>query len=71
MYHSLKQKTLGREDLKQVGPHQGIDPMEENDEKFDDDSHIFQKWVVETITGWWQLKHFLFSPRTLGKMNPF
>ena len=23
-----------------------------------------------TITRWWQLKHFLFSPRTLGKMNP-
>ena len=23
------------------------------------------------ITRWWQLKHFLFSPRKLGKMNPF
>ena len=27
--------------------------------------------VVKRITGWWQLKYFLFSPRTLGKMNPF
>ena len=23
------------------------------------------------ITGWWQLKDVLFSPRKLGKMNPF
>ena len=23
------------------------------------------------FTGWWQLKEFLFSPRKLGKMNPF
>ena len=26
---------------------------------------------VAFITGWWQLKDFLFSPRKLGKMNPF
>ena len=24
-----------------------------------------------SLTGWWQLKYFLFSPQTLGKMNPF
>ena len=24
-----------------------------------------------TYSGWWQLKYFLFSPRKLGKMNPF
>ena len=24
--------------------------------------------IVIYITGWWQLKHFLFSPRTLGKI---
>ena len=23
------------------------------------------------ITGWWQLKYFLFSPQKLGTMNPF
>ena len=22
-------------------------------------------------TRWWQLKYFVFSPRNLGKMNPF
>ena len=22
------------------------------------------------IAGWWQLKYLLFSPRTMGKMNP-
>ena len=27
--------------------------------------------LKHTVTRWWQLKHvFLFSPRTLGKMNP-
>ena len=27
--------------------------------------------VAKKFSGWWQLKHFLFSPRKLGKMNPF
>ena len=26
---------------------------------------------VPCTSRWWQLKHFLFSPRNLGKMNPF
>ena len=25
----------------------------------------------ESFSRWWQLKYFLFSPRNLGKMNPF
>ena len=26
---------------------------------------------ISNMTRWWQLKYFLFSPRKLGKMNPF
>ena len=29
------------------------------------------EWEHEMMSRWWQLKYFLFSPRTLGKMNPF
>ena len=36
---------------------------------------IYHTWMVwewwSWISGWWQLKYFLFSSRTLGKMNPF
>ena len=27
--------------------------------------------MMQNYTRWWQLKYFLFSPRKLGKMNPF
>ena len=35
-------------------------------------SKIEVSWVlgIYIYTRWWQLKHFLFSPRNLGKMNP-
>ena len=33
-------------------------------------SIVLRSPQVSHITGWWQLKYFLFSPRSLGKMNP-
>ena len=33
-------------------------------------SYNFQNYVTLPTSRWWQLKDFLFSPRTLGKMNP-
>ena len=38
---------------------------------FENRSVCFLVRDIDTITRWWQLKYFPFSPRTLGKMNPF
>ena len=31
-------------------------------------SNVIQYFKVKRTTRWWQLKYFLFSPRTLGKI---
>ena len=31
----------------------------------------FRHGIHHFLSRWWQLKYFLFSPRKLGKMNPF
>ena len=38
---------------------------------FENRSVCFLVRDIDTVTRWWQLKYFPFSPRTLGKMNPF
>jgi len=38
---------------------------------FENRSVCFLVRDIDAITRWWQLKYFPFSPRTLGKMNPF
>ena len=36
---------------------------------FDSHLHLFIPHLENRITGWWQLEHFLFSSRTLGRIS--